>query len=426
MNGFINNIFSEEKKNSTYVMLANIINKIIVMCTSMIVTRVLTKDDYGIWSYALNIYSYLTLVSGAGLATGALQFGTENYNNKKSYMFFSYCFKTGLLINLVLVFVSELISLFFPFPLSGAKTFIMLIIPVLLLDYINELGYSVLRSQNKIRHYTMSLNFSSVIVAIGTCVGSLFGVTGLVVGRYFSSLCCVLFIAILVLNDRNFFNVRNKLSIEDKKNLWSYSIYVGISAAMNCIVYYLDITFIASMIRDTIDVSVYRVGTQIPVALQFIPNSIVIAVFPIIIYNKDNIKWIKSFLKKLYVEVFVLNIIICSIVIITAPVLITILAGKQYLSSAIILQILTIGYFFSGTFRTISVNVLAAFRRVKYGLFISIISCALDVLFNYCLIIKYKMIGAAYSTVLVNIITAFISFIYVIYLIRKGIINETV
>ena len=58
------------------------------MCTSMVITRILSKDEFGIWSYALNIYSYLSLVSGAGLATGALQFGTENNKSKKSYVIF--------------------------------------------------------------------------------------------------------------------------------------------------------------------------------------------------------------------------------------------------------------------------------------------------------------------------------------------------
>ena len=88
-----------------------------------------------------------------------------------------------------------------------------------------------------------------------------------------------------------------------------------------------------------------------------------------------------------------------------------------------VLRVLTLGYFFSGTFRTLSVNLLAAFRRVRYGLFISVVSCISDIVLNYYLILRFGMIGAAYATLAVDIITAALSFIYVFILLRKGTIN---
>jgi Na+-driven multidrug efflux pump len=88
------------------------------------------------------------------------------------------------------------------------------------------------------------------------------------------------------------------------------------------------------------------------------------------------------------------------------------------------LRILALGYFFSGTFRTLSVNLLAAFRRVHFGLFIAVLTSASDIGFNYVFIKNYGMIGAAYATFLVDIISAVTSFGYVIYLLRKGTINE--
>ena len=66
---------------------------------------------------------------------------------------------------------------------------------------------------------------------------------------------------------------------------------------------------------------------------------------------------------------------------------------------------------------------LSAFRRVHYGLFISITSCITDVIFNYFLIIKFGMIGAAYATLAVDVITAVLAFGYMIYLLKRGIIN---
>ena len=71
MKKLFNRYTSDEKKNTMYTMLANIINKVVVMCTSMVITRILTKNEYGLWSYILNVFSYLSLMSGAGLSSGA-------------------------------------------------------------------------------------------------------------------------------------------------------------------------------------------------------------------------------------------------------------------------------------------------------------------------------------------------------------------
>ena len=108
-----------------------------------------------------------------------------------------------------------------------------------------------------------------------------------------------------------------------------------------------------------------------------------------------------------------------------SPFIIRIISGEKYLASVPVLRVLTLGYFCSGTFRNLSLNLLAAFRRVHFGLFIAILTCVLDIGLNYYFIKGFGMIGAAYATFLVDIITAIISFGYVVYLLRKGTINET-
>ena len=69
---------------------ANVINKVIAMLSNMVITRLLSKTDYGIWSYVLNIYSYLALISGLGLLSGAFQFGAENKGNEKEFQYYKY------------------------------------------------------------------------------------------------------------------------------------------------------------------------------------------------------------------------------------------------------------------------------------------------------------------------------------------------
>lgn len=405
---------------------ANVINKVISMVSTMIITRLLTTNEYGLWSYTLNIYTYLTLVTGFGLSSGALQFGTENEGKGKAYSFYRYCLKNGLLIDAALVVVVAVLILLLNLPIEGVKPYVIAIMPMLLLEYIVILGQNMLRAKNGIRQYAAALNINSIAIAIGTCGGALFGVAGVLTGRYLASIASIAAELILLRQDAiASFRAKN-LGIEEKKQLWHYSLFTGASSAMNCLVYSLDITLIGALIKSAADVGIYRVGTVIPNALQFIPSSVVVAILPTIIYHRHELDWVKKNLRKAYLGLLFCNMIICMILIVGAPLIIRVVSGDKYLSAVPVLRVLALGYFFSGTFRGLSVNILAAFRRVHYGLFISAVSCVLDIGFNILFITRFKMIGAAYATLMVDIVTAMLSFLYVLVLLKKGTINASV
>ena len=82
-------------------------------------------------------------------------------------------------------------------------------------------------------------------------------------------------------------------------------------------------------------------------------------------------------------------------------------------------RILSIGYFFSGTFRVISGNLLVTQRKLKFNLFVNIICGIINIIGDLILIPKLYSIGAAITTFVVILISGLISTIYYLYLIRK-------
>lgn len=56
---------------------ANVVNKIVTFATNIAIVWFLSKDSYGIFSYANNIYSFASLVTGFGLLSGMFQLCTE-------------------------------------------------------------------------------------------------------------------------------------------------------------------------------------------------------------------------------------------------------------------------------------------------------------------------------------------------------------
>lgn len=84
---------------------ANIVNKVVAFATNIVIVWFLAKDDYGVFSYANNIYSFMALVTGFGLLTGMFQLCSERRPQAEKDAVLWYSFSRGVLIDLILAFV---------------------------------------------------------------------------------------------------------------------------------------------------------------------------------------------------------------------------------------------------------------------------------------------------------------------------------
>ena len=60
---------------------SSVINKIIGFLSSVVLVRILTKPEYGTFTYAWNIYSIVILFNGMGIEYGTLQLSSEHSGN---------------------------------------------------------------------------------------------------------------------------------------------------------------------------------------------------------------------------------------------------------------------------------------------------------------------------------------------------------
>ena len=49
-------IWNQLRKGILQMLSANVLNKAVMMLSNMVITRLMTKAEYGLWSYVLNIY----------------------------------------------------------------------------------------------------------------------------------------------------------------------------------------------------------------------------------------------------------------------------------------------------------------------------------------------------------------------------------
>lgn len=396
------------------LMMASVLNNVVGMLSNMVITRILTKPEYGYWSYTLNIYSYLNLISGLGLLSGSLQFASENMGTAKEFEYYKYCLRIGLLVNSIITAAFLGLTFFVPFAFPEAVPFIRSIAPIILLEYSFQLLLIIFRCQSRIKEYVIVLNINTVLLAVGHCAGALFGVKGVLIGRYGAMICSLVVLCIIAQKEILKIHRTRFFKFKEVGDLWYYSLFMAAVSALNCVLYLLDVSMIGMLMQDSESVAIYKVATLIPTALTFIPNSVTVCIMPVVIRNNKNRAWQRKNIPKAYISLGGLNAVLCSLLVIFAPLIITILSGIQYLPAVPAFRVLVCGYFISGTFRMLSINILAGFRYVKYNLFISIVSGVCDIVFNYFFIQKFGIIGAAYATFGVDLVTAILSFGYVV------------
>ena len=65
------------------IFLSNILSKVVVFLGGIVLVRILSQNDYGIYSYAINAFSILFILNDFGASNAALQNITEQKDNKK-------------------------------------------------------------------------------------------------------------------------------------------------------------------------------------------------------------------------------------------------------------------------------------------------------------------------------------------------------
>ncbi len=412
-------LWQQLKKGILHVFTASVLNKMIAMLSSMVLTRMLVQSQYGVLSYAGNVYSYAALFTGFGLAVGAMQFGTENQGRPEESSFYRYCAKAGTLANFAIIALLSLIFLHRELPIAQAKKYVYLYLPLLLTGYLNQLFLLILRSQKLFKTYARLLTVQTIFTAIGTCIGAIWGINGVFVAKYVVSLVALVTIGWLMRETLQQVMHGGNLNSQQKKELWRYSILNNVSSTLNSFLFLIDLSMVAALMTCAEEIAVYKVATLIPNALTFVPQSVVTCVVPDIIAHNKNSTWLKDTFRKTFSGMLLFNLLISVCLILGAPWIIRIVAGKQYLAAVGPFRILIAGYCIAGTFRSLSVNFLAALKVVRGNAVCSLITCITDVALNYLLIPKFGLLGAACATFLAELSASLVTFVCLMYSLHR-------
>ena len=105
-------------------------------CSGIFIVRVLTKEEFGIFTYAQNLLAFFLLINGLGITSGFLQYGSRNIDNEElKNSIANYSLKYGIGINLLISFLVIIYSIFGKFKVEEARIIfrMMLFFPIIAL-----------------------------------------------------------------------------------------------------------------------------------------------------------------------------------------------------------------------------------------------------------------------------------------------------
>jgi len=396
-----------------HIFSANVINKIIQFGISVIIVRVITKEAFGMWSYANNILSFFLLVEGLGVVPGLLQFASSSKTREEKLSYLKYALLVGILFNVGLAIAILLFTTFFQLPVRGSTEILKYLSLIPLVHVFFNILQIFLRSDLRNKQFSLVTIINTLTFFFGVLIGGyLFDILGIVWGRYLSYIISS-FIALWFVKDyyKIFVNVKipNK---EQRQDFLKFSIVSMLTNTISQMLYLLDTFLIGIIIQSGTVVASYKTATLIPFALNFIPSSVMTFAYPYFAKHKDDKNLVKNYFLKLQKYLLLFNLVISILLIVFAPFVIRLIFGAEYLDSVLPFRILSFGYLIAGTFRIPAGNIIASLKKVKVNFYNSIISGGANIVLDIILIKNYGSVGAAVATVAVFVISSFVSNIY--------------
>ena len=401
-----------------HIFSSSVINKMLTFLSNIVVVRFVSKIDYGVFAYADNMISMILLASGMGMVSGTFQLCSEKKDNREKNEIFRYGTAVGIRINIVLCLVIAFISQFLPFKFdsAGEYLFLMSINPILMIIF--EFQQIYFRSRMENQKFSFASTFNTFLVVMGAIFGVIIAsIDGMIIGRNIAYILTIIIVSVKLAAP--VYIKKTNIDKKEKIELFKISFISMLNNGISHLLYLLDVFLLGLILSSEQIIASYKVATTIPTAMIFIPTALVTYIYPYFASKKDDKHWCLRQYKRIIKYFGSFNLLVTIGLILLAKPIIILLYGTQYIDAVTCFRILAINYFISGTFRTISGNLLITQRRLGFNLMANIISGSINIIGNVILIPLCASGGAALTTLTASFVAAVMSTGLYIYILKK-------
>lgn len=409
------------KNGFFHIFSANFTNKILQFGVSVFITRLISKELYGSYAYAVNILSFFLLLDGLGVSVGVLQFASRANDRLEALSFLKYGLKVGGLFNTILALAIFVFTFIVPLPLQNSNTILRMLFLVPFASIVFNCFQLFLRARLMNKEFSFVTFFNTLMLLVFTVIfGYIFDVNGVVAAKYCS---LVLSVSLAWYLMRTELNGLRSIALPEKglrKSFMKFSITTMMANTISQLLYLIDTFLIGLIVKSATVLASYKVSTMIPFSLFFIPLSVMTFAYPYIAKNSEKKELVRYYFMKMTKIMLILNGLLSGFLILFAPFVIRTVFGSNYLDAVLPFRILSFGYLIAGTFRIPSGNLIASLGKAEINLYNALFSGIANIILDVLLITNFGAIGAAVATVLIFVISSVISGFYLSKYLKAG------
>lgn len=396
-----------------HILIGNVLVKMIAFLSSIVIVRLVSKNDYAYLGYADNLYQYINLLSGLGLSTAILKFCSPERAKGTNKYFYTISMRVGVIfqfaISIVLVSIIYLVEI--PFPAARPIVLFLILYPTL--TQVVTTLQSYIRSQLANKLYAkMGVVQTIAVFLVSVALATTLGIYGVAIARYVA-MAIVIWMGIrFVKKDIPKSVHEEKASKEELKFFWKISISMMLANLFSMIMPINEMFLINNYIKNEVVSANYKVAILMPSQIVFITSSVVVYLFPKVAHLSNRMNEAYKITAK--VEVLLLGIIgiICVAGYLVTPFLIKYIYGDKYIDAIELSKIYWVVYGLNAGFRMLPMNVLPAIGSTSFNSATSIIACIAHALILRLLIARLGIYGAPYSLLIVYAISGIAYWIY--------------
>ncbi|MFW2488468.1 lipopolysaccharide biosynthesis protein [Clostridium chromiireducens] len=399
------NKMSAPMKASIWFVICSVIQKSIATITVPIFTRILTEEQYGLYTVYQSWYGILIIFATLNLYAGVFNNGMIKFENDRN------CFQSSL-IGLSSVLTSVLLMIYLLFH-NLFNEFMGLTTPLVLamfVDFFCSVGLSFWTTRNKFEYKYRSLIIVTILIAVLT---SVLGIAGVLLTEYKAEarILSIVIVQVIFGGTLYILSVRSGKKIYVKK-YWNFALAFNLPL----IPHYLSMSVLNQADRIMISkmvgndkAAIYSVAYSVAMLMTIITQSI----------NNSYVPWTyKALREKRYNDLRKNSNMLLALVggmslfvMIFAPEVIAVFAGGNYMEAIFAIPPVAGSVYFMFLY-PLFCNIEFYYEQNKFIMVASSVGAVLNIILNWIAIPLFGYIVAGYTTLICYIIFAVVHYTF--------------
>ena len=403
-------------KNTLYLGTAEIVSKVLQFVVMLYAARLLSKEHFGKFSFALSLSFIAIVLADMGINTFLIREISRGKQNKGLVdKYFSNAAAIKLILCTITYIGIELALYLMQYP-NDTKQIVRVVWAFSILSTFTDLFYSIFRSFEKM-HYDASAKILRMVLLTACALYVLFKDYGVI--AFSLAFFAVELVVIIVCGYLAFGRFIGygaikspKLSFQFMKSIFNKALPFGLAIVFGSIYFYIG-SVMLSKIRGDEEVAIYSVAYNIALAILFIPTVYTNAIYPVLSrYFKESREKLVTLYERSFKYLYIIGLPISIGLYLLADRIIFFFYGGSYFGAIIALQIIS-WYLFIKFLNFLLGTVLSSIDRQNHRMLGQGLTAVFNIALNLVLIPKIGFIGAAWATFITEIFLFAIYYWYV-------------